>query len=349
MSVEGDYTYLRINFYVPGSSLGRQEGNIFPNPEATFVKEMWVCPTLSISMRVDFSARTLAGHCVCLLCCSVWRSRCSNNPFLSLARLSARTGRPTWRLPATHRCPPPTCRTPSASSRRCRSATKHERPKRKRRRASSSKTRWSSTSTAATPNSKTSTSDPTSHRRGCRARWRLILMVRTAVSGNAGKRGCPNLGNVVVKTGNLSLPLPSFPCAGFRFTSVRGDKVDILYNNIKHAIFQPCDGEMIIVLHFHLKVCLFKNTPLKYLETSLSSVVRATLDHHRGSRCPQSSLLRPADWVFFSFCLCPYHWWQHETVATTMLGCLFSSPVSLICTKATEVYWQRSLLPHSTD
>ena len=35
---------------------------------------------------------------------------------------------------------------------------------------------------------------------------------------------------------------------------MRGDKVDILYNNIKHAVFQPCDGEMIIVLHFHLKV-----------------------------------------------------------------------------------------------
>lgn len=32
--------------------------------------------------------------------------------------------------------------------------------------------------------------------------------------------------------------------------------MDILYNNIKHAIFQPCDGEMIIVLHFHLKVRL---------------------------------------------------------------------------------------------
>jgi len=41
---------------------------------------------------------------------------------------------------------------------------------------------------------------------------------------------------------------------GFRYTSVRGDKVDILYNNIKHAFFQPCDGEMIILLHFHLKV-----------------------------------------------------------------------------------------------
>merc|ERR1719312_513036 len=40
---------------------------------------------------------------------------------------------------------------------------------------------------------------------------------------------------------------------GFRYTSIRGDKVDILYNNIKHAFYQPCDGEMIILLHFHLK------------------------------------------------------------------------------------------------
>uniref|UniRef100_UPI00398E9FC7 FACT complex subunit SPT16 n=1 Tax=Pristiophorus japonicus TaxID=55135 RepID=UPI00398E9FC7 len=39
-SVEGDYTYLRINFYCPGSALGRNEGNLFPNPEATFVKEI---------------------------------------------------------------------------------------------------------------------------------------------------------------------------------------------------------------------------------------------------------------------------------------------------------------------
>lgn len=45
---------------------------------------------------------------------------------------------------------------------------------------------------------------------------------------------------------------------GFRYTSVRGDKVDILYNNIKNAFFQPCDGEMIILLHFHLKVKIKK-------------------------------------------------------------------------------------------
>ncbi|KAF1765348.1 hypothetical protein GCK72_005300 [Caenorhabditis remanei] len=40
---------------------------------------------------------------------------------------------------------------------------------------------------------------------------------------------------------------------GFRYTSIRNDRIDILYNNIKHAFFQPCDNEMIILLHFQLK------------------------------------------------------------------------------------------------
>ncbi|CAF1415059.1 unnamed protein product [Didymodactylos carnosus] len=40
---------------------------------------------------------------------------------------------------------------------------------------------------------------------------------------------------------------------GFRYTSVRGDKIDILYSNVKHAFYQPCDNEMIILIHFHLK------------------------------------------------------------------------------------------------
>ena len=43
---------------------------------------------------------------------------------------------------------------------------------------------------------------------------------------------------------------------GFMYTSIRGDKIEILYNNIKHAFYQNCDGEMIILLHFHLRVCL---------------------------------------------------------------------------------------------
>ncbi|KAH3774058.1 hypothetical protein DPMN_175429 [Dreissena polymorpha] len=36
----GDYTYLRVNFFHPGSALGRNEGNLFPQPDATFLKEM---------------------------------------------------------------------------------------------------------------------------------------------------------------------------------------------------------------------------------------------------------------------------------------------------------------------
>ena len=38
-SVEGGYTYLRINFFHPGSNIGKSEG-VFPNPEAVFLKEL---------------------------------------------------------------------------------------------------------------------------------------------------------------------------------------------------------------------------------------------------------------------------------------------------------------------
>lgn len=39
---------------------------------------------------------------------------------------------------------------------------------------------------------------------------------------------------------------------GFRYTTRRGEVVDILYSNIKHAIFQPCDQTRFVLLHFHL-------------------------------------------------------------------------------------------------
>lgn len=35
---------------------------------------------------------------------------------------------------------------------------------------------------------------------------------------------------------------------------MKGDKVDILYSNMKCAFFQPSKKEMIVLLHFHLKV-----------------------------------------------------------------------------------------------
>ncbi|KAJ9590632.1 hypothetical protein L9F63_016343 [Diploptera punctata] len=39
-SVEGDYTYLRINFFHPGATMGRNEGGSYPQPDATFSKEV---------------------------------------------------------------------------------------------------------------------------------------------------------------------------------------------------------------------------------------------------------------------------------------------------------------------
>lgn len=39
MSVEGDYTYLRVNFMHPGSQIGK-ESLQFPNPLCTYVKEL---------------------------------------------------------------------------------------------------------------------------------------------------------------------------------------------------------------------------------------------------------------------------------------------------------------------
>lgn len=40
---------------------------------------------------------------------------------------------------------------------------------------------------------------------------------------------------------------------GVRFTSTKSDKVDIIYTNIKHAIFQPVENELLVLLHFRLR------------------------------------------------------------------------------------------------
>ncbi|NWV10928.1 SP16H protein, partial [Ptilonorhynchus violaceus] len=154
MSVEGDYTYLRINFFCPGSALGRNEGNIFPNPEATFVKEItYRASNLKppgesrfCFLSVDTQGWFIEGFMGFLRV--LWGFRGFYGVFWGFMGFFAF---PWWFLGDFH--------------------------------------------------------------------------------GFLGLSGPP----------------------GFRFTSVRGDKVDILYNNIKHAVFQPCDGEMIIVLHFHLK------------------------------------------------------------------------------------------------
>ncbi|KAJ8382510.1 hypothetical protein SKAU_G00032880 [Synaphobranchus kaupii] len=167
MSVEGDYTYLRINFYVPGSYLGRQEGNIFPNPEATFVKE------------ITYRASNLktAGD-------PVVPSTNLQNAFRIIKEVQKRY--------------------------KTREAEEKE-------------------------------------KEGIVKQDSLVINLN---------RSNPKLKDLYIRPNIAQKRMQGSLEAhtnGFRFTSVRGDKVDILYNNMKHAIFQPCDGEMIIVLHFHLK------------------------------------------------------------------------------------------------
>jgi nucleosome binding factor SPN SPT16 subunit len=41
---------------------------------------------------------------------------------------------------------------------------------------------------------------------------------------------------------------------GLRYTSpMRNDHVDVVFSNIKHMFFQPCVGELLVILHVHLK------------------------------------------------------------------------------------------------
>jgi nucleosome binding factor SPN SPT16 subunit len=40
---------------------------------------------------------------------------------------------------------------------------------------------------------------------------------------------------------------------GLRFTSTKGEVLDIMYNNISHAIYQPCHKSLVVLVHFHLK------------------------------------------------------------------------------------------------
>ncbi|GKY95619.1 hypothetical protein MPSEU_000523200 [Mayamaea pseudoterrestris] len=40
---------------------------------------------------------------------------------------------------------------------------------------------------------------------------------------------------------------------GLRFISTRNELVDIMYENIKYAVFQPCENEIMVLIHFHLK------------------------------------------------------------------------------------------------
>lgn len=166
-SVEGDYTYLRINFFHPGATMGRNESSNYLQPDATFVKEV------------------------------TYRSTNTKEP----GELSP----------------------PSSNLNTAFRLIKEVQKKFRNREAEE------------------------------REKEDLVKQDTLILSQNKGNPKLKDLyirPNIVTKRMTGSLEAHS---NGFRYTSVRGDKVDILYNNIKNAFFQPCDGEMIILLHFHLK------------------------------------------------------------------------------------------------
>ncbi|XP_053955465.1 FACT complex subunit spt16 isoform X1 [Anastrepha ludens] len=166
-SVEGEYTYLRINFFHPGATMGRNEGGLYPQPEATFLKEV----TYRSSNVKEHGEVTAPSSNL-------------NNTFRLIKEVQKRF------------------KTREAEEREKEDLVKQD------------------------------------------------TLILSQNKGNPKLKDLYIRPNIVTKrmTGSLEAHTN-----GFRYVSVRGDKVDILYNNIKSAFFQPCDGEMIILLHFHLK------------------------------------------------------------------------------------------------
>lgn len=71
---------------------------------------------------------------------------------------------------------------------------------------------------------------------------------------------------------------------GLRFQGGRVDVIDINYANIKHALFQPCENELLVLIHFHLKNPILVNkkkaTDIQFY-TEVGSQTD-DLDQHRG-------------------------------------------------------------------
>ena len=64
------------------------------------------------------------------------------------------------------------------------------------------------------------------------------------------------LDNVCIKpsiTGKKTSGALEVHCNGFRFVSTKGNIVDLTYKNIRHAFFQPCQNDLIVLLHFRLR------------------------------------------------------------------------------------------------
>jgi nucleosome binding factor SPN SPT16 subunit len=71
---------------------------------------------------------------------------------------------------------------------------------------------------------------------------------------------------------------------GLRFISTRAEVVDIMYANIKYAIFQPCENEIMVLVHFHLKNAIMVGKKRQFDIQFFTEVVDASQTVDAGRR-----------------------------------------------------------------
>jgi nucleosome binding factor SPN SPT16 subunit len=71
---------------------------------------------------------------------------------------------------------------------------------------------------------------------------------------------------------------------GLRFISTRGEVVDIMYSNVKYAIFQPCENEIMVLVHFHLKNAIMVGKKRQFDVQFFTEVVDASQTVDAGRR-----------------------------------------------------------------
>ena len=71
---------------------------------------------------------------------------------------------------------------------------------------------------------------------------------------------------------------------GLRFISTRSEVVDIMYSNVKYAIFQPCENEIMVLVHFHLKNAIMVGKKRQFDVQFFTEVVDASQTVDAGRR-----------------------------------------------------------------
>lgn len=71
---------------------------------------------------------------------------------------------------------------------------------------------------------------------------------------------------------------------GIRYYSSSGQKVDLLFSNMKHLFFQPCDREMFVILHVHLRAPILINGKKKAKDVQFIREISDTAFDETGNR-----------------------------------------------------------------